>query len=129
MTRTRMTLIVVGLFLLLGTAIGFALAPQSMSADLARVGQGRPAVVLAYENYSPASMDAMERLNRVRGDYAERVEFLVADLASEAGNRFAERHGLREGMITLFDAGGDAVATLDVPADPDALRRRLDTLR
>jgi hypothetical protein len=42
---------------------------KSISSDLSVIGQGKPALVLAYENYSPAGGEALNRLRQVKSDY------------------------------------------------------------
>mgnify|MGYP000538382608 CR=1 FL=1 len=37
------------------------LAVRPMSTDLSTVGQGKPALVLVYENFSPSSGEALDR--------------------------------------------------------------------
>jgi hypothetical protein len=76
-----------GLGYLKVTAIG-----KPISTDLSIVGQGKPALVLVYENYSPASADALKRLNQVRSDYAASLEFVIADLGVPQGHAFANRY-------------------------------------
>ena len=105
---------------------GWAFLPDPMSTDLSRVGQGRPSVVLAYENFSPSGGEALTRINAVRGDYEERIVFALADLGTPQGQAFANRYGLHDGLAVVLTADGQVHSRGGVPADPQALRARLD---
>lgn len=126
LTRTTVTAIVISVAVLISAITWLVLAPQRMGSDLSRVGGGLPAVVLTYENYSPASMDAIERLNRVRSDFGDQVEFIVADVGTAAGEEFAREWQTRSGVISLFAANGEHLGNGHVPADESALRDRIE---
>ena len=107
----------------------FMVAPlghKPMGTDLAVVGQGRPVLVLGYQNYSPTAGDALDRLSRVRGDYEDSILFVAADLGTPHGQKFAKRFNLGEGLAVLLDPNGGPIAMLDSPADEQALRQKLD---
>lgn len=101
-------------------------AIKPISSDLSVIGQGRPALVLAYENYSPTGGEALDRLRRVRGDYESRLDFVVADLGTPQGQAFANRYQLIEGQVVFLDKYGQPVQVITVPADEQELRSRLD---
>lgn len=101
-------------------------AIKPISSDLSVIGQGRPALVLAYENYSPTGGEALDRLRRVRGDYESRLDFVVADLGTPQGQAFANRYQLIEGQVVFLDKHGQPVQVITVPADEQELRSRLD---
>jgi hypothetical protein len=102
----------------------FVVKPVSM--DLSLVGQGKPSLVLAYENFSPTGGAALEQVRKVRGDYATRLVFIVADLGTPQGRQFALRHGLVDGQAVLLDATGMPLSALTIPEDSEVLRARLD---
>jgi hypothetical protein len=110
---------------------GIFIATQSMinpmSADLSVIGQGRPALVLGFESYSPASGDAMNRLNAVRGDYEDQMAFVVADLGTPQGQVFARQHNLRDGIAIFISADGKPGSVAPIPADEGVLRQQLDS--
>lgn len=87
------------------------LSGRAMSTDLSQIGQGQPAIVLAFENYSPTSMAAMDQLNEIRGSYELEVQFLVADLGTPDGRAFASRLGLSPASAVLLDRSGTPVRT------------------
>ena len=113
-----------GLLVLIYLMNLFVLKPVSM--DLSLVGQGKPSLVLAYENFSPTGGAALEQLRKVRSDYEPRLVFVVADLGTPQGSRFAMRHGLVDGQAVLLDARGTPLSALTVPDDSAVLRARLD---
>lgn len=103
------------------------LVGRPVSTDLSLVGQGKPALVLAHENYSPAGMAAMDIIHQVRRDYDDRVLFLVADLGAPAGKDFADRHNIPNGAAAYFSADGARLGLHGVAtASAGALRQELD---
>lgn len=111
---------------LAGALLWGLLPGRGFDTNLGRIGQGQPALVLAFENYAPAGSESMALLDKVRDDYAQRVEFLVADLGTPAGRTFAGRHGLRDGMVILLDGGGRPLEGGLLPDSESALRASLD---
>ncbi|MEH6811310.1 MAG: hypothetical protein V7677_02155 [Motiliproteus sp.] len=97
-----------------------------MSADLSVIGQGRPSLVLGFESYSPAGGDALNRLNAVRGDYEDRMVFVVADLGTPQGQTFARQHNLRDGVAIFVSPDGTPGRIATIPADEQRLRLQLD---
>ena len=99
---------------------------QPMSTDLSVVGQGKPALVLAYENFSPDSGALLNQLNRVRKDYEQYMNFAVADLGAPEGRKFAGRYNLGNGAVVFFSGSGEALRLLRLPGDEQGLRELLD---
>lgn len=123
----KLAVSVVGLLVLLaGVFLATGLLRAPMGADLSVVGNGRPALVLAYENYSPVGGDALNRLKQVRPDYADRLQFVVADLGTPQGRAFAGRFNLGDGVAVFMTGAGEAMGTLAIPVSEEALRRELD---
>lgn len=108
-----------GYFLILGVG-------RPISTDLSIIGQGRPALVLAHENFSPAGGDALNRLRAIRSDYDARLDFAVADLGTPPGRAFADRHALFDGRAVFLAPDGRPLRTVDIPADEPALRQLLE---
>jgi hypothetical protein len=98
------------------------------STDLTRVGQGRPAMVLAYDIKSMGGMEVMAMMDTLRPTYGERVHFLVAPLGAPHGQAFAERFRAVNGTVVFFSGTGGAVGTLHLPASAADLQRALDGL-
>ena len=112
--------------IVLAGALIFSVLPMAgYESDVGKVGQGRPAVVLAFENYAPASMDTMDAFGRVRRDYGDQIEFLVADLGSPRGRAFVERHNAHTGQVLTFRGDGTRVRVALLDGGEQALRERL----
>ncbi|TNF61864.1 MAG: hypothetical protein EP306_05275 [Burkholderiales bacterium] len=98
------------------------------STDLTRIGQGQPALVLAYDIQSMGGMAVMEMMDDLRGAYAERIAFLVAPLGAPHGRAFGQSFGAVNGTVVLFSAKGAAVETLHLPASTAELQKALEGL-
>ncbi len=84
-------------------ALVWSQLPRSpYSTDLARIGQGQPALVLAYDIQSMGGMEVMAMMDDLRGEYAERVAFLVAPLGAPHGQAFGTRFGATNGSVVMF---------------------------
>lgn len=110
----------------IGALLWGLLPGRGFDTDLRRVGQGQPALVLAFENYAPAGSESMALLGKVRDDYAGRLAFFVADLGTPMGRDFASRHGLRDGMVILLDGSGRPAEAPHLPDSESELRASLD---
>ena len=106
--------------------LGFRLAPKPMSSDLALISEDKPAVVLAYENFSPTGGAALARLKALRPDYETRVNFIVADLGTPQGRAFGERFGLVDGQAVLLSSEGQPVAGIGPSASDPFIRELFD---
>lgn len=104
------------------------LLPKGFSDDLTVIGKGTPAVVLTQDKNSVKSLEWMELLNRIRSDYADRVQFLAVDFNSEEGRAFSVQQGADGSELLLFDAGGVKQAVLAPGVDERQLRSDLDAL-
>ena len=119
-TVSLAALIVLGYLLMMG--IG-----KPISTDLSVIGQGKPVLVLAYENYSPAGGDALNRLREVRSDYDSRLDFVVVDLGTPQGRAFANRYQLADGQAVFLKRDGQPLEVTNIPADERELRSRLES--
>ena len=119
-TVSLAALIVLGYLLMMG--IG-----KPISTDLSVIGQGKPVLVLAYENYSPAGGDALNRLREVRSDYDSRLDFVVVDLGTPQGRAFANRYQLADGQAVFLKQDGQPLEVTNIPADERELRSRLES--
>jgi len=93
--------------------------------DLSRIGAGRPAVVLAHDANYVGGMEVMELMNVIRGDYAERIDFLVAHLGMADAREFASQHAATDGTVLLFAGDGRRVSVLHQPRSTGELRQAL----
>lgn len=108
-----------------GALVWSQLPRGAYPTDLSRIGKGRAALVLAYDISSMGGMTVMGLMDTVRGEFADRVEFLVADLGEPSGSGLAGRFGAGNGSVMLFSGSGSHVLTMHVPPDADTLRREL----
>lgn len=99
---------------------------KPISTDLSTIGQGRPTLVLAYENYSPTGGDALNQLRKVRSDFDSRLDFAVADLGTPQGRAFADEHQLFDGLAVFLANDGQPLGTTRIAADEQALRNMLE---
>jgi hypothetical protein len=95
--------------LLVGGALVLSL-PRGLSTDLTRIGQGKPALVMIHDHNFVESLNLMQSVNAVRGDYDGALVFLVADPNTPQGRGFMEAQGMDAVALVLFDAGGRRIA-------------------
>jgi len=101
-------------------------ALKPISTDLSVIGKGKPALVLAYENFSMGGGEALERLRQIQGDYDSRVDFIVADLGTPQGQAFAQRFGLLDGTAVFLGKEGTPLGVTSIPVDERDLRDQLE---
>lgn len=116
-------LITIAILVAAGALMWSQLPRGPYPTDLARIGQGRPALVLAYDIQSMGGMAGMELLDKLRDEYADRVEFLVADLGVPQGRQFAQSLGAISGTVAFLSADGAHLQTMHPPLLPEALRQ------
>jgi hypothetical protein len=107
------------LFALVGAALWSQLPKGGYPTDLSRIGNGRPAVVLAHDANYTAGMAVMEMLHPIRREHADRVDFLVAHLGMADAQAFAREHGVGDGSVLLFRADGQRLAVLRPGSEAD----------
>jgi len=120
----RITILVVCLVIIFAVL----LLPKGFSDDLSRIGQGVPAVVLMHDRNSVKSQGLMELLNKIRPDYAGRIEFLAVDIDSQEGRTFSRQQAVGAVVLLCFDARGGRRALLDQTVDAKTLRSVLEGL-
>jgi hypothetical protein len=110
-------------------ALVWSQLPRSpYSTDLSRIGQGQPALVLAYDIQSMGGMAVMSMMDDLRGEYADRIAFLVAPLGAPEGQAFGRRFEANNGSVVLFSATGVTVNTVHLPQNTAQLKSELDKL-
>jgi hypothetical protein len=107
--KTVLVMLALGL---VGAALWNQLPKGGFPTDLSRIGNGRPAVVLAHDAHYTAGMAVMEMLHPIRREHADRVDFLVAHLGMADAQAFAREHGVGDGSVLLFRGDGQRVAVL-----------------
>jgi hypothetical protein len=128
MPRMRKWLIYVAITALVLALVWSQLPRSPYSTELTRIGQGQPALVLAYDIQSMGGMEVMAMMDELRGDYADRIEFLVAPLGAPNGRAFGDQHDAVNGTVVLFSASGAAVDKVHLPANTAELQEALEGL-
>jgi hypothetical protein len=113
---------------LVGALVYSQLPRGPYSTDLSRIGQGSPAVVLAYDIQTMGGMEVMAMLDTLRPTYRDRVQFLVAPLGAPHGQAFGQRHQAISGTVVLFTEAGIPVRTIHGPASAAELQQAIDGL-
>lgn len=103
-------------------------AGKPITTDLSVVGNGRPSLVLAYENYSPVGGEALNRLREIRAEFDADLNFVIADLGTAEGAAFANRLQLIDGLAVYITAEGEPKEWTTIPAEQPALRGLLQVL-
>lgn len=124
--RWRKPLLTLLIIAAIGTLVWSQLPRGSYPTDLNLVGEGRPALVLAYDVNYAGGMEVMELMNVVRTEYTDRVQFLVAHLGTPDGQAFANRHRAGDGTVMTFAGDGAHIETFHLPRTHDELRRVID---
>lgn len=97
-----------------------------ISSNLSLLDEPGPAVVLAYENYSPAGGEALDRLKRIRPDYETRVHFIVADLGTPQGSAFANRYKLYDSQAVILTGKRQVAGIVGLETPDELFRQKLD---
>lgn len=124
-SATRTSLIVI---LVIGglLAVAVMLLPKGFSDDLSKIGQGSATVVLTHDKNSVESMEFMELLNKVRSDYAGKVDFLAVDINTRQGQVFSRRQNVGAAVLVLFDPDGVKRGVLYSGIDEQKLRSEIE---
>lgn len=99
--------------------------PRGYSDDLSRIGKGKPALVLVRDKESVPSFNQLELMNGLRGRYEAKVEFLLTDYDTPAGQAFMQTNKAERGALALFDSNGDLVKILPPPQTAAGLQQEL----
>jgi hypothetical protein len=121
----RSSLLTVGIIAVL-LVIAFLMLPKGFSDDLTRIGQGSDVVVLTHNKEAVQSQELMTLMNKVRADYAGRIEFLAVDIDTDAGKAFMQQQQIGGSALLLFDPDGTRRGVLMSVPDAQTLRVALD---
>ncbi len=119
--------IVITLLLLLAATVMMNL-PRGFSDDLSQIGKGRTAVVLVRDKDAVESMQLMNAVNDIRGQYAGRVVFLLTDYDTPEGRAFMAAHNAARITLVLFDPSGKEVKVLAAPQTTASLINEIDAI-
>lgn len=121
-------ILVITVSLLALVALGYMVTMaivKPIGTDFSVVGKGKPALVLAYENFSPSG-ESLSLVSKVRDDYNARVEFVVADLGTPQGKKFASRYQLKNGQAVFLKKDGQLLEITYLPEDEQSFRTFLE---
>jgi hypothetical protein len=116
--------IVAALLLLIAATVAMKL-PRGYSDDLSQIGKGRAAVVLVRDRDAVESMQLMNVVNEIRGQFAGRVVFLLTDYDTPEGRAFIAAHNAARITLVLFDPSGKEVKVLTAPQTPASLQKEI----
>lgn len=114
-----LTLVVAILF------IAVSLLPRGFSGDTSVIGQGTNALVLIHDDNLLQSGETMVVMNKIRDEYADRLEFIVADINTPDGRTFASTHNLMPPALVFFSGNGQRLKTLYEAQTIESLQREL----
>ena len=99
--------------------------PKAFNDDLSRVGAGTNTAVLIHNKNRVQSLDLMSRVDQVRSDFEDHVEFLIADVDTDSGRRFMQAQQIGNIGLVLFSPDGTRLRVVDATLDAEALRMTL----
>ncbi len=105
-----------------------SLLPRGFSDDISLIGQGTPVLLLVNDDNILQSGETMVVMNKIRNEYAERLEFVVADINTPEGRVFTQRNGYMATALVFYSADGRSLQTLYSAQTVESLRQELDTL-
>lgn len=113
------------LVLVLILIFAWFMLPKGFNKDTSLIGKGKPAIVLIYSYDSVMSTELMEEFNKIRGEYADRVEFLIVDVNAPGGKEFISANGVSAPGALFFSSGGRKVTELYSPAKAPQLKNMM----
>lgn len=125
--KSRLIKWIVGLLFLLFAAAAAMNLPQGYSDDLSRIGKGKAAVVLIRDKNAVQTFQLIDALDGVRGQYADKVEFLLTDFDTDKGRAFIKEHGAARATLVMLDANGEFVKIVTAPQNPESLGQEIET--
>ena len=119
-------------FTALVSIVGIALAVYgkklSVEQDLSVLGNGVPTVVQVHDPGCQLCQQLKRNVDRVKGDYKDKIQFKVANIQLEKGRLFTSKHQVNHVTLVLFDARGNRVDTVVGVTSPADIRKALDRL-
>lgn len=100
--------------------------PRGYQTDLAPIGEGRPALVLVYDNSFLVSEEQMAALDQIRGDLEPHLNLLVADINLPDGRAFVRKHEAEPGTLLILDADGRLIERIHAPAPANRIKQRVE---
>jgi len=97
--------------------------PQGFNTDIMQIGKGKPAIVLIYDSGSVESDQLSGTLNQMRGEFEERVEFILVDVNAPGGRDFVNANASSPASVLFFSRNGEKVATIYGPQEAATLNK------
>jgi hypothetical protein len=84
--------------------------------------------VLVRDKNTVESQVLMDVLDKVRGRYSGRVEFLLTDYDTQQGRKFVADHHAASTTLVLFDADGKQLKILTAPQTAASLEQAITNI-
>lgn len=101
-------------------------SPQGFDADLSKIGNGKPALVLVYDPNLVVTGEQVHEMNIIRGEWEAQVQFLVADMGHPETKHFLAEHNVGPAALLIFDADGALSKVLRAPVAADELTQHIN---
>ncbi len=109
-------------------AAGVLLLPKSFKNDLSVIGQGEVSIVLTHDKHLVGGTTMMALLNKVRPDYADRVNFLAVEVNTPIGRNFMQQQQVGPIALVMFGLDGSRQAVFRRGVSEADLRLTLNKL-
>ena len=96
---------------------------KSFSSDPGRIGQGKPAAVLLYENGHDVSINLKDGYKKLREKYDNQIEMLIINTLSANGVQFGQTSDATAGTIIFYNSKGEEIAQLSGPKKIEDLEK------
>ena len=106
--------------------LGISNLPRGYSRDLSQIGKGKNIAVLVHDQNLMLSVELMETLNKVRPEFENSVEFVVADLTTPEAQAFATTRNVNSATLVFFAPDGTQRGTLSGMQNLEAIRNSLN---
>lgn len=105
---------------------------MAQESDLTRIGNGIPTIVQIHDPQCPKCIALQREARDALENFDEgQLQYLVANIKSTTGQRFATTHGVGHITLLMFDGAGRRRQILAGPNESsyltDAFQRHLDT--
>lgn len=100
-----------------------AVRATAIEQDLSRIGAGIPAVVQIHDPTCSMCTALQHETRKALHDFDDgEIEYVVANIKTQAGSAFANHHGQPHVTLMLMDPKGEPVRILNGPQDRNTLR-------
>lgn len=107
--------------LLVGTALAFYAQLAAEERDLSVIGNGAPTVVQVLDSDCHLCRQLQRNAKSALRPYNDEVQWRVANIGTNEGRLFANRHGVSHVTLVLFDEQGRRVQTISGVQSTDEL--------